>query len=193
MGNLLGMPPPSPPADVPPLPARASDPNAKEPTMRQKMLDHRVRQDCVQCHRLMDPIGFALENFDGIGLWRATDEGTPVDPKSQVFDNTQIDGPQALRNWLTTKYDRQFVAVATEKLLTYALGRGVEYRDMPLVRAISHDVVKNNGRFSSMVMGVVTSKPFQMNTKHEAVTNTASAKTAPETSAKTATGTKGVN
>jgi hypothetical protein len=68
LGNLLGMPPPSPPADVPPLPPRASDPNAKEPTMRQKMLDHRVRQDCVQCHRLMDPIGFALENFDGIGL-----------------------------------------------------------------------------------------------------------------------------
>ena len=95
MANLLGMPPPSPPADVPPLPPRAADPNAKEPTMRQKMLDHRVRQDCVQCHRLMDPIGFALENFDGIGLWRATDEGTPVDPKSQVFDNTQIDGPQA--------------------------------------------------------------------------------------------------
>src|SRR5688572_30784660 len=92
MANLLGMPPPSPPADVPPLPARASDPNAKEPTMRQKMLDHRVRQDCVQCHRLMDPIGFALENFDGIGLWRAADEGTPVDAKGQVFDNTQIDG-----------------------------------------------------------------------------------------------------
>jgi hypothetical protein len=193
MGNLLGMPPPSPPADVPPLPARASDPNAKEPTMRQKMLDHRVRQDCVQCHRLMDPIGFALENFDGIGLWRTTDEGTAVDPKSQVFDNTQIDGPQALRNWLTTKYDRQFVSVATEKLLTYALGRGVEYRDMPLVRAISHDVIKNNGRFSSMVMGVVTSKPFQMNTKHEAVTNTASAKTAPQAAAKTVTETKGVN
>ena len=75
MTNLLGMPPPSPPADVPPLPPRAGDPNAKEPTMRQKMLDHRVRQDCVQCHRLMDPIGFALENFDGIGLWRTTDEG----------------------------------------------------------------------------------------------------------------------
>ena len=148
--------------------------------MRQKMLDHRVRQDCVQCHRLMDPIGFALENFDGIGLWRATDEGTPVDPKSQVFDNTQIDGPQQLRNWLTTKYDRQFVAVATEKLLIYALGRGVEYRDMPLVRAIARDVVKNNGRFSSMVMGVVSSKPFQMNTKNEAATSTARAKTSTD-------------
>ena len=125
----------------------------------------------------MDPIGFALESFDGIGLSRTTDEGTPVDLKAQVFDNTQIDGPQQLRNWLTTKYDRQFVAVATEKLLTYGLGRGVEYRDMPLVRAIARDVLKNNGRFSSMVMGVVNSKPFQMNTKHEAATSTASAKT----------------
>ena len=151
--------------------------------MRQKMLDHRVRQDCVQCHRLMDPIGFALENFDGIGVWRTTDEGTPVDPKSQTFDNTQIDGPQQLRDWLTTKYDDQFVSVATEKLLTYALGRGVEYRDMPLVRAIARETVKNNGRFSSVVLGIVRSKPFQMNTKGEpygATTSTASAGTAPD-------------
>jgi hypothetical protein len=177
MTNLLGMPPPSPPADVPPLPPRAADPNAKEPTMRQKMLDHRVRQDCVQCHRLMDPIGFALENFDGIGLWRTTDEGTAVDPKAQTFDNTQVDGPQQLRTWLATKYDRQFIAVATEKLLTYGLGRGVEYRDMPLVRAIARDVAANNGRFSAIVMGVVKSRPFQMNTKHEAATSTASART----------------
>jgi hypothetical protein len=182
MTNLLGMPPPAPPADVPPLPPRAADPNAKEPTMRQKMMDHRVRQDCVQCHRLMDPIGFALENFDGIGLWRAADEGTPVDPKAQTFDNTQVDGPQSLREWLTTKYDRQFVAVATEKLMTYGLGRGVEYRDMPLVRSISHDVIKNNGRFSSMVLGIVKSRPFQMNIKGEPAaaptTSTASANAA---------------
>jgi hypothetical protein len=126
----------------------------------------------------MDPIGFALENFDGIGLWRTTDEGTPVDTKAQTFDNTQIDGPQQLRSWLATKYDRQFVAVATEKLLTYALGRGVEYRDMPLVRAIARETAKNNGRFSSMVLGIVNSKPFQMNIKGEAAaapTSTASA------------------
>ena len=145
--------------------------------MRQKMLDHRVRQDCVQCHRLMDPIGFSLENFDAIGLWRTHDEGTLVDPKAQTFDSTQIASPVDLRTWLTTKYDRQFVAVATEKLLTYALGRGVYYQDMPLVRAIAHDVVKNNGRFVSMVLGVVKSKPFQMNTKLEPTTTTASART----------------
>ena len=95
MTNILGMSPPDPPPDVPPLPPRAADAtgNAKEPTMRQKMLDHRVRADCIQCHSLMDPIGFSLENFDGVGLWRTHDEGTPIDAAAQVFDGTKIDGP----------------------------------------------------------------------------------------------------
>src|SRR5437870_1224758 len=94
MTNILGMSPPPPPPDVPPLPPRTGDAagNAKEPTMRQKMLDHRVRADCIQCHSLMDPIGFSLENFDGVGLWRTHEEGTPVDPSAQVFDGTKIDG-----------------------------------------------------------------------------------------------------
>jgi mono/diheme cytochrome c family protein len=165
MTNILGMSPPDPPADVPPLPPRAGDQNAKEPTMRKKMMDHRVRIDCAQCHRLMDPIGFSLENFDAIGLWRTEDEGERIDAADMAFDNTKIDGPVQLREWLATKYGNQFVTVATEKLLTYALGRGVEHRDMPLVRAISRDVIKNNGRFSAMVLGIVKSTPFQMNLK----------------------------
>ena len=167
MTKVLGMSPPNPPPNVPPLPQRASDPNAKEPTIRQKMIDHRVRPDFVQCHRLMDPIGFALENFDAIGLWRSHDEGTAVDPKTQLFDNTEVTSAAELRGWLAGKYDNQFVTVASEKLLTYALGRGVEYRDMPLVRAIARDTVKNQGRFSSMVLAVVKSPPFQMNTRTE--------------------------
>jgi hypothetical protein len=174
--NVLGMSPPNPPPNVPPLPPRAADPNAKEPTMRQKMLDHRVRSDCVQCHRLMDPIGFALENFDAIGLWRTQDEGTDVDPKTQVFDNTQVSSASGLRSWIADKYDDQFVTVASEKLLTYALGRGVEYRDMPLVRAIAHDTISSNGRFSAMVLGVVKSRPFQMNTRLEPASSTATAR-----------------
>jgi hypothetical protein len=138
--------------------------------MRKKMEDHRVRQDCRQCHNLMDPIGFALENFDGIGLWRSHDEGTAVDAASQLFDNTRVDGPTALRDWLARSYDKQFVTVASEKLLTYALGRGVgitggEYRDMPLVRAITRDALKSDGRFAALVLGVVKSRPFQMNMK----------------------------
>jgi hypothetical protein len=131
--------------------------------MRQKMLSHRVRPDCVSCHQLMDPIGFSLENFDGIGLWRSHDEGDVVDPKAQTFDRTQVDGPSSLRDWLAARYSNQFASVAAEKLLTYALGRGVEYRDMPLVRTIARDAAAQQNRFSALVLGVVKSRPFQMN------------------------------
>jgi uncharacterized protein DUF1592/uncharacterized protein DUF1588/uncharacterized protein DUF1587/uncharacterized protein DUF1595/uncharacterized protein DUF1585 len=167
MGNILGMSPPDPPPDVPPLPPRTADAggNAKEPTMRKKMLDHRVGTACAQCHQLMDPIGFALENFDAIGVWRTTDEGQPIDAASQTFDSTKIDGPTGVRNWLVAKYSDLFVTVASEKLLTYALGRGLQYQDMTLVRGIARDTVKSDGRFSSLVLGIVKSKPFQMNTK----------------------------
>ena len=176
MTNLLGMSPPSPPANVPPLPPRAADPNAKEPSMRQKMLSHRVRQDCVQCHRLMDPIGFSLENFDAIGLWRSHDEDQAIDAKDLFFDNTTIEGPNGLRNWLASTYGKQFVTVATEKLLIYALGRGVEAGDMPLVRAVTQDAIKNNGRFSAIVLGIVRSQPFQVNMRSEAVPDATSAR-----------------
>jgi hypothetical protein len=181
MTNLLGMSPPSPPADVPPLPARAADAQAKEPTMRKKMMDHRVRNDCTQCHRLMDPIGFALENFDAIGLWRSHDEGEVINAKDLFFDNTTVDGPVAMRDWLVNGYGNQFVLVATEKLLTYALGRGVEAADMPLVRAITRDAMKHNGRFSSIVLGIVRSQPFQVNMRIDAVPGTTSARATTET------------
>ena len=140
--------------------------NAKEPTMRQKMLDHRVRSDCTQCHSMMDPIGFSLENFDAIAKWRLDDGGTAVDPVATTFDGTKIDGPAGLRNWLT-KYSDQFAEVAIEKLMTYALGRGVDYQDMPLVRSIAHDASKNGNKFSTLVLDIVKSKPFQMNMKME--------------------------
>jgi hypothetical protein len=176
MTNILGMSPPDPPPDVPALKPKAGDAagNAKEPTMRQKMMEHRVRADCVQCHSLMDPIGFALENFDGIGVWRTHDEGTPVDASAQVFDGMRINGPAELRNWLAS-YRDQFVEVVAEKLLTYALGRGVEYQDMPLVRAIAHDAERSGNKFSALVLGVVRSKPFQMNMKQDVSAPTAAA------------------
>jgi hypothetical protein len=172
MANILGMSPPNPPPDVPPLPPRSGDAagNTKEPTMRQKMLDHRVRSDCIQCHSLMDPIGFSLENFDGIALWRTLDEGQAIDPTSQVFDGTKLDGPASLRKWLLG-YSDQFVEVVAEKLLTYALGRGVDYQDMPLVRSLARDAAKSDNKFSALVLGVVKSKPFQMNQKVPDVTD----------------------
>jgi hypothetical protein len=166
MTNILGMSPPDPPPNVPPLPPRMTDAagNTKEPTMRQKMLDHRVRSDCVQCHSMMDPIGFSLENFDAIASWRTQDEGTAVDAAATVFDGTKIDGPAGLRNWLAG-YSDQFVEVTAEKLMTYALGRGVDYQDMPLVRAMSRNAAKNGNKFSALVIEIVKSKPFQMNMK----------------------------
>jgi hypothetical protein len=118
---------------------------------------------------MMDPIGFALEPFDGIALKRTLDEGQHIDPKSKVFDGTEIDGPTGLRNWLVSKYSDQFVEVAAEKLLTYALGRGMDYQDMPLVRSIARDAAKHDNRFSSLVLGVVRSKAFQMNMKSQEV------------------------
>ena len=134
--------------------------------MRKKMLDHRVRADCIQCHSMMDPIGFALEPFDGIALKRTLDEGQSIDPKSKVYDGTEIDGPSSLRRWLVANYSDQFVEVAAEKLLTYALGRGLDPAgDMPLVRSIAHDAAKHENRFSTLVLDVVRSKAFQMNMK----------------------------
>jgi hypothetical protein len=132
--------------------------------MRQKMLDHRVRSDCIQCHAMMDPIGFALENFDAIAAWRTTDEGNAIDAAATMFDGTKLNGPAGVRNWLAT-YSDQFAEVAVEKLMIYALGRGVDYQDMPLVRAISRDAGKNGNKFSALVLGIVKSKPFLMNMK----------------------------
>src|SRR5262249_339184 len=110
MTNILGVSPPDPPANVPPLPTKPDDArgNARTPSMREMMLEHRKSgSSCVQCHQLMDPIGFSLENFDGIALWRTQDEGTPIDPTATVYDGTKIDGPASLRQWLLT-YSDQF-------------------------------------------------------------------------------------
>ena len=111
---------------------------------------------------MMDPIGFALENFDAIGLWRSDDEGSSIDASAQLFDNTMVNGPVELRQWVT-RYSSQFVRVSIEKLLTYALGRGLEYQDMPLVRTIARDVAQQDNRFSALVLAVVRSAPFQTN------------------------------
>jgi mono/diheme cytochrome c family protein len=167
MTNLLGMSPPDPPPNVPPLPAQESDStgNAKLPSMRMKMLAHRVRADCTQCHSMMDPIGFSLEQFDGIAQWRTDDNGNPVGEEVTLFDGTKVTGPSQLREWLVKGYSDAFVEVTAEKLLVYALGRGVEYQDMPLVRAIAREAARSNNRFSALVLAVVKSDPFQMNMK----------------------------
>ena len=156
---LLGTPPPPPPAVVPPL--KETGENEKIQSVREKMEQHRKNEPCRSCHQLMDPIGLALENFDGIGSWRAKDGGLPVDASGRMFDGTKLDGPVSLRSAILSHADA-FTGTFTENLLAYALGRVVDYRDMPMVRSIEQESARNNNRFSSFVLGIVKSLPFQM-------------------------------
>jgi hypothetical protein len=170
LSNILGVVPPDPPPNVPALKETAN--GAAEQTMRQRMEEHRANPACASCHKMMDPIGFALENFDGVGTWRTTQNGQKLDASGQLTDGTKINGVVDLRGALV-RYSPQFVRTVTEKLMTYALGRGVEYGDMPVVRAIVRDAARDNYRFSSLVLGIVKSEPFQMNRAPEAPVTTA--------------------
>jgi mono/diheme cytochrome c family protein len=156
--NLLGVPPQPPPPNVPPL-QEASD--GKVLSLRERMEKHRENTVCAGCHRLMDPIGFAMENFDGVGHWRTTDDGARIDPSGTLFNGAALDGVVGLRQALV-KQPEIFVGVMTEKMLTYALGRGIEYYDMPAVRKVVQDARNKDYRFSSIVQGIVKSAPFQM-------------------------------
>ena len=164
--TFLGVSPPDPPPNVPAIKEQAADTtgNAKAPTARQMMEAHRTNPTCSTCHRIFEPIGLALENFDAVGAWRTQDEGFPIDATGVLVDGTKVDGVASLRDVLV-RYSDQFVRVVTEKLLTYALGRGVEYEDMPLVRSIVRNSAGSKYAFSSLVLGIVKSPAFQKNMK----------------------------
>jgi hypothetical protein len=172
--TFLGISPPDPPPNVPAIPARKDDGagNLKEPTMRERMDLHHRNPVCATCHNIFEPIGLTLENFDAIGTWRTVDEGTPIDVSGTITDGTQLSGVASLREVLH-RYEPQYVRVVVEKMLTYALGRGVEYQDMPLVRSIVRETKPSGYRFSAIVMGIVKSPAFQMNTKGTEVTQQA--------------------
>jgi hypothetical protein len=159
LDNLLGTPPPAPPAVVPPL--KENSERERPLTMREQMEEHRANPACAGCHKLMDPLGFALENFDGVGAWRTSDLRVAIDPSTELADGTRVAGPSALRQTLVAK-PAVFVGTMTEKMLTYALGRGLEHYDMPAVRAIVRDAGRDDYRFTSLVLGIVRSVPFQM-------------------------------
>jgi hypothetical protein len=129
--------------------------------MRERMEDHRANPVCAGCHRMMDPMGLAMENFDAVGAWRTDDGGQPVDAAGQLTDGTKIDGVAGLRAALLKRPD-VLATTVTEKLLTYALGRGLGPEDMPAVRAIVHQAKGNDYRFGSLIEGVVNSTPFRM-------------------------------
>jgi len=163
--NILGSPPPLPPPNVPPL--KESVVGVKPTSVRERIEEHRSNPACAACHKIMDPIGLALENFDAVGAYRERDgqslssAGSPIDASGQLMDGTKIDGVVTLRKALI-KDPEVFVGALTEKLLTYAIGRGAAYYDMPTVRAIVHDAGKTNYSFASLVSGIVNSTPFQM-------------------------------
>lgn len=158
--NILGTPIPPPPANIPPLAENHT--GTKPLSVRERMEQHRANPSCSGCHNLMDPLGFALEGFDGTGAWRSrTEDNQPVDASGQLVDGTNVDGPVALRQALLSRPET-FVTTLTEKMLTFALGRGVEYYDMPSVRSIVHQARKENYKMSALVLGIVRSTPFQM-------------------------------
>jgi hypothetical protein len=142
---------------VPPLDAR---PGAKPRTIRERMALHRA-PGCVSCHQLIDPPGFALEGFDAVGAWRTQEAGAPIDASSRLADGRAVNGVADLRNALAARPEA-FAQVLTEKLMTYALGRGLQYYDMPIVRAIVRDSKSKNYSFTSVVLGITESVPFQM-------------------------------
>jgi hypothetical protein len=157
--NVLGTPPPSPPADVPDL--TENQPGEEALSLRARMEAHRRNPTCATCHRVMDPLGFALENFDGVGEWRAKEPGGRIDPVGQLADGSAVDGPIGLRK-AVLQHPEMFVRTVTQKLMTYGLGRGVEYEDMPLVRRIARDAAQREYKWSAIVLGLVRSAPFQM-------------------------------
>jgi mono/diheme cytochrome c family protein len=161
MENLLGSPPPPPPGAVPPL---EPQPGARPKTMRERMEMHRASPACAGCHRTMDALGFTMENFNAVGAWRTREAGVPIDASGMITDGTPVNGVVELRNALLAQPE-VFVGTLTEKLLTYGLGRGLQHYDMPVVRAVVRDAAQRDYRFSSIIVGIVSSAPFQMREK----------------------------
>jgi hypothetical protein len=159
MEVLLGTPPPPPPPNTPAL--KEATETAKPTSVRERMEEHRKNPACAACHKLMDPIGFSLENFDAVGAWRINDSGFPVDATGRMFDGAKLDGPVSLHQAMLNHSDA-FLGTFAENLLSYGLGRVIDYRDMPFVRGVQREASHSNNRFSSFILGVVKSPPFQM-------------------------------
>ena len=156
--NILGMPPPPPPADVPEL---KDNTVSGKLSVRERLAEHRANPACASCHNPMDPLGFALENFDAVGRWRTHDGGEAIDPSGELADGSRVEGVSDLEKALLDRPEL-FASTIAEKLLTFALGRGVEHIDAPAIRTIVAEAKDNDFRFSSLILGTVSSTPFQM-------------------------------
>jgi hypothetical protein len=158
--NILGAPPPPPPPNVPDLKEKSAE--GRVLSMRERMAAHRENPGCAACHARMDPLGLPMENFDAVGRWRTRSESEgAIDASGGLPDGTKFDGVAGLRDALL-KHSDEFIGTLTEKLLTYALGRGIEYYDAPAIRRIGREAARNDNRFSSIVLGIVNSQPFLM-------------------------------
>jgi hypothetical protein len=180
LDNILNAPPPPPPADVPPLPE--GEESGRVLSMRERMEVHRENPVCANCHQLFDPLGLAMENFDAVGRLRERDGGSlgvPIDASGELMDGTKVDGVVSLRQALL-RQPELFVGTVVEKLMTYALGRGVAADDMPAVRAIIREAATRDYRFSAIVLGIVESTPFTMRVKAPAEASPAATATAAE-------------
>ncbi|MEO8257548.1 MAG: DUF1592 domain-containing protein [Acidobacteriota bacterium] len=167
LSTFLNTPPAPPPPDVPTLEESAKGAATAPKTVREQLELHRKNAPCASCHRLLDPPGFALENFNSVGQWRDTGpDGAPVDTAGVLADGSKVDGPAALRNAILSRPDA-FVSTLTERMLTYALGRGIEPVDMPVVRRVVRKAAQNDYRITAIIMGIIESAPFQMRTKLE--------------------------
>jgi len=157
---LLGAPPPPPPPDIPDLMPKGKD--GKQVTIREAMEKHRSNATCASCHSRMDPLGFALENYDGVGKWRLQEAGNTIDPSGKLPDGTVFQGPAGLKKAILASHSDEFLATVTAKLMTYALGRGLEYYDLPAVRSVTRQAAKDDYHVSALVTAIVQSTPFQM-------------------------------
>jgi hypothetical protein len=172
MEVLLGSPPPPPPPNVPALEdTKGVAESGKMLTTRERMEEHRKNPACTSCHKVIDPLGLALENFDATGAWRIKDNEVPVDSAGDLYDGTKMNGPAGLRDAIL-KHSDIFLLSFTENLMTYALGRRVEYADMPAIRSIIRDAEKNHNRMSSYILGVVNSAAFRMSRPESRPTTT---------------------
>jgi hypothetical protein len=161
LDSLLGMPPPPPPGDVPDLQEAGDD--GRKRSMREQMEAHRRNPACAACHVRMDPLGFAMEQFDAIGRWRTMTAGQPIHPSAAFPDGTVIDGVRGVRTLVTGRREL-FVETFTSKMLMYALGRRVDYRDQPAIRKIAREAAAQDHRWSAIIAGIVRSAPFRMTT-----------------------------
>jgi hypothetical protein len=172
--NILNAPPPPPLPNVPSL--KENPLGSKGQSVRERLEEHRANPACAGCHKIMDPLGFALENFDAVGQWRANSEaGTPIDASGELLDGTKLNGPATLRSALLS-HREDFAMTVTEKLLTYALGRGAEYFDKPAIRQIVKEAATRDCKWSELVLGIVRSAPFQMRMPEKATTEGAAAR-----------------